>query len=148
VVMDANGFVGIATNTPSALLQVSNATCNGSTWINASDRNLKENFAEVDPLTILDKVAALPLTEWNYKQETASRHIGPMAQDFYAAFNVGDDDKHIATVDESGVALAAIKGLNEKMESENAALRAENGDLKKRLEKLERLMEAKMAKAE
>jgi hypothetical protein len=34
-----------------------------------------------------------------------------MAQDFHAAFQVGDDDKHIATVDADGVALAAIQGL-------------------------------------
>lgn len=42
----------------------------------------------------------------------ATPHLGPMAQDFHAAFNVGMDDKHMATVDEEGVALAAIQGLN------------------------------------
>ena len=40
-----------------------------------------------------------------------------MAQDFYAAFAVGPDDKHIATVDEGGVTLAAIQGLNQKVET-------------------------------
>ena len=50
---------------------------------------------------------------WNLKsQDPAIRHIGPMAQDFYAAFNVGEDDKHINSVDADGVALAAIQGLN------------------------------------
>jgi hypothetical protein len=47
-----------------------------------------------------------------------------MAQDFYAAFNVGPDDKHIATVDADGVALAAIQGLNQKLEQQAAELRA------------------------
>jgi regulator of replication initiation timing len=49
----------------------------------------------------------------------------------------GADDKHIATVDEEGVALAAIQGLNRKVESENAALRSENAELRARLERLE-----------
>jgi len=59
-----------------------------------------------------------------------------MAQDFYAAFAVGPDDKHIATVDADGVALAAIQGLNQKLDE----TREENAELKQRLEKLEQLM--------
>jgi cell division protein FtsB len=39
-----------------------------------------------------------------------------MAQDFHAAFGLGADDKHIATVGADGVALAAIQGLNRKLE--------------------------------
>jgi hypothetical protein len=138
----ANGFMGIGTNTPGALLQVGNATCNGTTWLNASDRDLKENFAAVSPRDVLAKVAELPITQWNYKSEPGKQHLGPMAQDFYAAFNVGSDDRHIATVDESGVALAAIQGLNQKVERLSGELKRkdnENAELKARLEKLERL---------
>jgi hypothetical protein len=98
-----------------------------------SDRNAKEKFTAVSSRDVLDKVAALPITEWNFKQEP-TRHIGPMAQDFYAAFNVGMDDKHIATVDEGGVALAAIQGLNEKLEQKDKEIQ----DLKQRLEALEK----------
>jgi trimeric autotransporter adhesin len=47
-----------------------------------------------------------------------TQHVGPMAQDFHAAFGVGPDDKHIATVDADGVALAAIQGLNQKLEQQ------------------------------
>ena len=110
-------------------------TVNG-TFVSASDRNVKENFAPVDPCAVLDKVAALPLSSWNYKTDAATRHLGPMAQDFYAAFNIGPDDKHIATVDADGVALAAIQGLNQKLEE----TRSENAALKARLEKLEQLL--------
>ena len=85
---------------------------------------------------ILAKVSALPIQGWNFKEEKAVRHVGPMAQDFYAAFGLGLDDKHIATVDADGVALAAIQGLDEKLEEQ----RAENTHLKQRLEKLEQLM--------
>ncbi len=118
------------------------------TFVSSSDRNVKENFKPVDTRAVLDKVAALPVSEWNYKADTASRHIGPMAQDFYAAFGVGPDDKHITTVDEGGVALAAIKGLNEKVESGTQRsetrmerLETENAELKARLEKLERMLQ-------
>ena len=62
------------------------------------------------------------MATWSYKSEHDVRHIGPMAQDFYAAFNVGTDDKHIATVDEGGVALAAIQGLNQKLDEKDAEI--------------------------
>jgi len=60
-----------------------------------------------------------------------------MAQDFHAAFGLnGADDKHIATVDEDGVALAAIQGLNEKLKEKDARIEA----LEKRLADLEHLV--------
>ena len=102
----------------------------------SSDRNAKENFAGVNAQAVLDKVVALPVTEWNYKTDKKAEHIGPMAQDFHAAFGLdGADDKHISVVDENGVALTAIKGLNEKLEAENA-------ELKKRLDDLEAQVKA------
>jgi cell division protein FtsB len=52
-----------------------------------------------------------------------------MAQDFYAAFGVGEDDRHITSIDEDGVALAAIKALH----AENADLHAENAGLRQRV---------------
>ena len=84
-----------------------------------SDRNAKENFTPLDGETVLAKVISLPMTEWNYKDEAADKkHIGPMAQDFHAAFGLdGADDKHISVVDEGGVALAAIQGLNQKLDN-------------------------------
>ncbi len=113
-----------------------------------SDRNAKENFQPVDSQAVLAKVAALPVTEWNYKDSKASEHMGPVAQDFQAAFGLnGGDDKHISVVDEGGVALAAIQGLNEKVEGrsqkaegEIEQLRTENAELRARLEKLEELL--------
>ncbi len=103
-----------------------------------SDRNAKENFQPLDAQTILAKVAMLPLTEWNYKtDDAAQKHIGPMAQDFHAAFDLnGADDKHISVIDEGGVALAAIQGLNQKLEKANA----ENEALKQRLAALEKIV--------
>ena len=121
-----------------AALFYGTVTVNG-TFNNNSDRNAKENFAKVQAADVLVKVARLPVTEWNYKNDAATRHIGPMAQDFYAAFNVGTDERHIAPIDESGVALAAIQGLNEKLNEKDAEIQG----LKVRLEKLEQLINMK-----
>src|SRR6185312_8003688 len=114
------------------------------TFNNNSDRNAKQDFSSVTPADILDKVAQLPLSEWSYKVDAGTRHIGPMAQDFYSTFNVGTDEKHIAPIDEGGVALAAIQGLNQKVDEltkEVARRDAQNAELRQRLEKLERLLD-------
>ncbi len=124
--------VGIGTTTPGYPLQVS-GSCAATTFVTTSDRNAKEHFKPVNPQEVLAKVAALPVSQWNFKEDRTQDHIGPMAQDFHAAFNLGPDDRHIATVDEEGVALAAIQGLNQKLEQQNAALAA-------RVEKLEKLL--------
>ncbi len=88
-----------------------------------SDRNAKENFKAVDAQAVLAKVAALPVTRWNYKTESKEvQHIGPMAQDFQSAFQLSADDKHISVVDEGGVALAAIQGLNQKLKEKEAEI--------------------------
>jgi len=98
----------------------------GGSWSSVSDRNVKDHFASVDTEALLAHVLALPITTWNYKsQDTSIRHIGPMAQDFFAAFKVGEDDKHITGIDEGGVALAAIQGLNQKLEQQISQLQAE-----------------------
>lgn len=105
-----------------------------SGWNDSSDRNLKENFVPVDEKIILNKISQLPITKWNYKRDTKkTRHIGPMGQDFYALFNVGSDDKHTSSIDRSGVALAGIKALNEKLEKQTEeikSLKAEIASLK------------------
>ncbi len=87
-------------------------------WINASDAQKKGAFAEVDKRAVLDKLAAMPIRSWRYQVEADDvRHIGPTAQDFMAAFGLGHDDKTIGTIDADGVALAAIQGLNAKLEA-------------------------------
>jgi len=113
-----------------------------------SDRHAKKDFAPVDVQVVLRKVAAMPLHTWTYTNEPSGIcHLGPVAQDFHAAFGLGADDKHIATVDADGVALAAIQGLNQKVDDrsqESGAriqkLEAENAELKTRLTILENLV--------
>ncbi len=107
----------------------------GGTWTNSSDKNLKENFENVNGEEILEKVAELPIKRWNYKTENDEvTHIGPTAQDFKEAFNVGGNDKSISTIDPSGVALVAIKELKK----ENDQLRKELNELRKMIEKMKK----------
>jgi hypothetical protein len=87
------------------------------TFTSTSDRNAKTAFAPVSGEDLLHRVVALPISTWVYRNAPSVRHIGPTSQDFLAAFGVGGDDKGIATVDADGVALAAIQGLNAKLEA-------------------------------
>jgi hypothetical protein len=132
VTMRASGGYRLFTDT-NATAGAFLAAGSGS-WTSMSDRNAKEHFSAADAHTILEKVVALPVQTWNYKsQGSRIRHIGPMAQDFKTAFGVGESDTGITTVDADGVALAAIQGLNQKLEK----TRAENAVLRLRLEELE-----------
>ena len=105
----------------------------------------QEGLAFVNADDILEKISAMPVLTWNYKtQDAAIRHIGPMAQDFKAAFGVGESETGITTIDADGVALAAIQALAadgrnqkaeiESMRKENAALKSELDALKARLD--------------
>jgi hypothetical protein len=109
---------------------------NGGTWTNASSRSYKTGFRAVDPLAILQRLVALPITTWTYRGSGEGTHLGPMAEDFKAAFDLAGDGKSIATVDADGVALAAIQGLNQKLEAELAVARAENAGLQAQLQQL------------
>ncbi len=131
----AQGGVGINVPNPVFPLQLAGgAYSTGSQWVNASDRNLKENFEPADAQTILERVAALPIQVWNYRTEDDSvKHVGPVAQDFYQAFALGNDDVSISTGDASGIALAAIQALHQ----ENQTLREANQDLQDRLQTIE-----------
>jgi hypothetical protein len=115
---------------------------NGNSWAVISDRNAKKNFAPVDGDEVLKKLASLPVEKWNYQweSESATPNIGPMAQDFKAAFYPGRDDKSITTLEFDGVELAAIKALNEKLETALREKGARISELERRLEKLESLV--------
>jgi hypothetical protein len=120
----------------------------GNSWNSISDRATKENFMLVDGQSILERLVAMPVQEYNLKsQDPSLRHIGPVAQDFYAAFGYGESDKAINMEDADGVAFAAIQGLYEmvraeasrmeELERENAALHRQIDDLTARIAVLE-----------
>lgn len=109
----------------------------GGVWQNASDVNSKHRFEQISNEEILEKLRKLPVTRWSYKTEAENiRHIGPMAQDFYAAFGLGSDNRGIGTVDADGVALTGIKALEERtrnLASELESLKADNAALRQQM---------------
>ena len=120
---------------------------------NVSDRAVKTDFLDVDVGAVLGKVIQLPLSSWRYIDAPGERHLGPVAQDFRALFGLGASERTISTVDSAGVALAAIQGLNAKLESENAALRednqamrADNAAIRSELAALRTLVESRLPK--
>jgi hypothetical protein len=123
----------------------------GSGWSVISDVNMKENFRDLADNDLLEKIARMPVREWNYKTQDATiRHMGPTAQDFHAAFGLGEDERRINTIDADGVALAAVRALeirtrelmegNRLLVDDNRQLREAAEELRGRLEKLERLL--------
>jgi hypothetical protein len=109
-----------------------------------SDRNRKTNINEVDAKEILARVADLPVSTWSYIGNETVTHMGPMAQDFRAAFGLGTSDTTIGTIDRDGVALAAIKGLNQRLNEKEAELADKDAtiqDLNARLSALEKLVQ-------
>lgn len=121
----------------------------GGIWNCCSDQAVKENFTPVDRSEVLTRLAELPITTWNYIAEDDSiRHMGPIGQDFHAAFGLGSDERHISTIDPAGVALVSVQALYE-LSLEKHAQQAEQiaqltdkiEDLQARLEALERMVQ-------
>lgn len=101
----------------------------------ASDRNIKRQIVPADEQAVLQAVSTMPISTWSYQAGPASvRHLGPMAQDFHAAFGLGTTDLGYDPIDAHGVELAAIKALNARIRD----LEAQNQELEERLKKLER----------
>jgi hypothetical protein len=114
-----------------------------SSWTASSDRNLKEDFVDIDSKEMLERVSRLPITEWNFKGY-ALRHIGPVAQDFHALFPLGGSDTTIDSGDLQGVSLAAIQGLHhivQEKDAEISTLKKQNATLEARLGALEALVQ-------
>jgi trimeric autotransporter adhesin len=121
----------------------------GGVWTNASDRAAKENIAKVSARAVLERLVALPVTTWNYIGEGKTvRRMGPMAQDFFSAFGLGQSERSIGTVDAHGVAFAAIQGLNQKLVAESRAkdtkISAQEGKINS-LEKSNEAMQRELA---
>ncbi|MDJ0836756.1 MAG: tail fiber domain-containing protein [Acidobacteriota bacterium] len=110
----------------------------------SSDINMKKDFQVVDPVEVLEKVIELPVMTWQYKENhMPGRHMGVMAQDFYQAFGLGNSDTSMGLMDPNGVAMAAIQGLNRKVDQKNdeiTSLKAKNQKLEERLAALEALV--------
>ena len=103
-------------------------------WTCASSRTLKENFLSVEGEEILWRLRGVPVTTWNMiGADRQIRHLGPVAEDFHAAFGLGLGETTIGMGDIDGVNFAAAKAL----EARTAALRTELEEKSARIGALE-----------
>ena len=109
----SSGDIGIGiTSTPAAKLEVDGGVVVTGGFSAASSRAIKQDFAPLDRAALLDGLRKLPLQSWSYRDgDDRSRHIGPFAEDFSAAFGLGGSDKHIDLVDSTGITLAALQAV-------------------------------------
>jgi hypothetical protein len=100
---------------------VGNLTIVG-TLFQSSDRNAKTRITPLNAQEVLTKLTALPVSQWAYKSDPAITHIGPMAQDFHAAFGLGADDTHLAPGDLASVAVVGVKELHKMIAAREAEI--------------------------
>jgi hypothetical protein len=142
-VVRATGGVGFFSS--EALKSGVKLASGAGSWSSLSDRTMKTAISSLDGDTVLAALARLPLSEWSYVSEPGVRHVGPMAQDFFAAYHVGEDDRRITTIDEGGVALSAMKALSRRTattERDHQALRNRLATVDDRLDDLARKIAA------
>jgi hypothetical protein len=109
-----------------------------------SDRDVKHDVAAVDPDEVLERLASVPVARWRYDADPKAVHMGPMAQDFHAAFGLGSSERVIAPVDANGASFAAIQALHarvERLQRESKARARENEELRAELEALRARLE-------
>jgi hypothetical protein len=109
----------------------------GWNFVNSSSRELKTDFSLLDGKEVLNRLSEIPVMSWRYKAEAETAlHFGPVAEDFQAAFQLGDG-RTITTIDADGVAFAAIQGLYTTVQEKDARIE----QLEERIAKLEALVE-------
>ncbi len=146
IISDALNFGGVAGSFTGVQLPQG-----AGAWSTLSARASKRDFRDEDGEATLSKIAGLSIQSWSYKaQDASTRHLGPVAEDFYAAFRLGEDEHRITTTDLDGVNMLAIQALEKRtavLRQEVAVLQAENDELRQRMARLEALLASMMAPA-
>lgn len=160
-VMQADSGFSLRTPNPSAIssaLQVygqsssetlMNVAGDGDLFISGSltqnsDRYAKHAISPVDLDHLLERLRTVTVSTWRFNDDPDTLHMGPMAQDFHAAFGLGEDPTGISAIDADGVALAAIQGLLQKVGSQQQRIEALEAELARR----ERSMARRVARLE
>lgn len=117
----ASGNVGIGTPNPESKLDVKGKLRCEVLEV-TSDRNAKTNVVRVDPEIVLRKALAMEIPEWEHLNAQGIRRLGPMAQDFFRAFGLGSDDKHISPNDMAAVSLVSLQALARRDQERSAEI--------------------------
>lgn len=109
-----------------------------------STRAAKTDFRPIDESDILDRLASLDISEWRYLTEPEGTwHIGPVAEEFQAAFGLSDG-KTLNMIDTTGISFAAIKALKRELDEKQTEVDV----LSAKVERLERAVEALVSQSE
>lgn len=104
---------------------------NDLSWSVMSDSTIKTNYKVADYKSLYNKFKGIPINTWSLKADTAKRHVGIFAQDFYTLMKsmgiTPKDNKSISQTDMDGVLMALIKQQSLIIE-----------DLEKRVKELEK----------
>lgn len=134
---NANAAPGVSGNTGCDLPSGS------GTFSCASSRTIKTAFEAIDTQTLLAGIRALPLSTWAYIEDhTGTRHLGPVAEDFFAQFGLGEGPSSIGAQDLASLGLVGVQALAERDEAharELAALSEHNAQLQQHLDESKRL---------
>lgn len=95
----------------------------------SSSETVKQAIEPLDESEIIRRISNVGIHEWSYTNNPDIRHIGPMAEEFYAAFGLGSSERSISASNMAGLGLAGIQ-----------ALEARNRELEERLAKLEKMI--------
>jgi len=94
-----------------------------SAWYYLSDREAKSVFQEVNSSAVVKHLSQVPVYLWRYSgNHSGALHLGPMAQDMYSAFTLGEHSDRISASDADGVAMAAIRGLYQQITQLNSTV--------------------------
>jgi hypothetical protein len=120
---DSGSGIGVYGSSVTGYAGEFNGKVGATGFVTLSDRNAKTDIGPVDSSEVLERISKLPITTWTFKSGPKGRHVGPMAQDFRAAFGLnGEDDTHINLGDSAGVSLVAIQELNKRLKQKDAQI--------------------------
>jgi hypothetical protein len=135
----ANAAAGVSGNTGCDL------AAGSGTFSCSSSRTIKTAFEAIDAQSLLAGIRALPLSTWAYIEDTTgTRHLGPVAEDFFAQFGLGEGPSSIGAQDLASLGLVGVQALAERDEAharELAALSERNAQLQAELQQSQALQQ-------
>jgi hypothetical protein len=93
----------------------------------------------VDPEDVLDRLEGLDVCQWSSTADEphGAAHLGPAAEDFSEAFEVGTDADRIAAGDPDGVAMAAIQGLSTRVADQREVIERQDERIAAQAERMD-----------
>ncbi len=117
------GNIGIGVISPTHLLDVNGgAYCNGTSWVNASSREFKENIAELPEQEALNTLKSLKPVTFNYKEQKDETCVGFIAEDV-PELVATKDRKGLGAMDVVAVLTRVVQQQQKQLEEQGKLIR-------------------------